>query len=255
MRTLRIWDSGFEPPVETFRNDQAMMAVVGAGRHDAQCRLWQRSTASLCAGRFHRLPTDVSGIDRRTSGGRVVPAGPGVLACTLVVPQMQWLDPAADPLRPEQVLNRALRPLLAILRGLGVDAFYPGRDVVTVDRRTLACAAFAVAADGVVMVEQFLAVEDSFSVAEALVRCLDPVGVMGSDGSVMRSAIALAELTTPPTRQGWERLVGAASADAFRCDVIRGAAPQATPQLHAASEAAFSAFRAERTQAQPGLLR
>ena len=39
-------------------------------------------------------------------------------------------DPLA--LRPEQVLNRCVRALLGGLRGLGVDAFYPGRDRISV---------------------------------------------------------------------------------------------------------------------------
>ena len=59
----------------------------------------------------------------RLSGGRIVPVGPGVVCLTIVVPVVDWLDPAGKSLRPEQILNRAVRPLLAMLRAEGLDAF------------------------------------------------------------------------------------------------------------------------------------
>lgn len=149
-----MWKAGPETAAEGFARDQAMMTMAGStGR--ALGRFWHRSGETLCLGRFHRRPADGGPpLERRLSGGRTVALGPDVRAMTLVLPSVDWLAGGGGPLRPDQVLNRALRPLLAGLRAVGLDAFYPGRDLVTVGGRRVAHASFTVAADGVCIVEQ-----------------------------------------------------------------------------------------------------
>jgi hypothetical protein len=245
VRTLHLWDAGFDSPLESFRSDQAMMAVVGCGRDQAACRLWQRPARSLCAGRFHRIPAVVAGMDRRQSGGRVVPTGPGVLACTLVLPGVAWLEPAAGHLRPEQVLNRALRPLLALLRALAVDVFSAGRDLVTFQRRVLLYAAFAVAADGVIVVDQFVSLDEPFSIVTELLAQCDPAGVAGVEAEAFAGAVTLSDLVALPARESWLALLGEHLAAEFGCEVCIADALTAAV-VHQADESAHAAFRAER---------
>ena len=66
---------------------------------------------------------------------------------------------ATEPLalRAEQALNRCVRALLAALRGLGVDAFYPGRDRITLGGRTLGVVALESDARGATLFEAVLA--------------------------------------------------------------------------------------------------
>jgi hypothetical protein len=138
-RALFVESGGAESRATTFARDQ-LAALRCADERAARARIWHREARGLLLGRHHRI--DVSspssaGLSRRLSGGRIVPVGPGVTCITLFVPLVDWLDPKTPGIKPQQVLNRALRPLLALLRERGVDAFYGGRDLVTVERRTI----------------------------------------------------------------------------------------------------------------------
>jgi len=250
VRTLRVWDAGFESALDTFRADQAMMAMMAGpadGDQPALCRLWSRPAPSLSAGRFHRLPTPHVMLARRTSGGRVVPVGPGVLGVTLVAPRAAWLDPRGADLRPEQVLNRALRPLLATLRGMGVDAFYPGRDAVTVDGRVLAVAAFSSAPDETVVVEQLVSLDEPFSNLARLLESADPGGVAAVDPASLASSASVARLSALPARERWATAIAGHAAEELRCTAtVEPRRPGAGDELVVADELAFEAFQAER---------
>lgn len=231
-RAIEI-ETGFEEKAATtFARDQLMMlrcATSGA----AQARVWRRADEGLLLGRFHRADPDSAasgggeGVSRRHSGGRVVPAGPGVVCITIAVPTVDWLDAAGTALRPDQVLNRAVRPLLAMLRGDGIDAFYPGRDLVTVAGATLAHASFTVMRDGVAVVEMHVAETAAFAHLEALLDRFDPAGVAGVDRRGLGECTSLGEQQVPARGDAeWTRRFADAAAAAFSCEArIAGARP------------------------------
>src|ERR1700676_4008010 len=98
-------------------------------------------------GRYHLSagPTEPGGIGayRRLTGGRVVGAGEGWLGLALILPsRTALLKEDAARLKPDQIMNRYARGMLAGLRALGLDCFYPGRDAITFERRELARCTF-----------------------------------------------------------------------------------------------------------------
>ena len=88
-------------------------------------------------------------------------AGAGFMTVSLILPHRSALvadDPQA--LRPEQALNRCVRALLGGLRALGVEAFYPGRDRITIDGRMLGVVSLDCDRGGATMFEAMLAIDD-----------------------------------------------------------------------------------------------
>jgi hypothetical protein len=77
-------------------------------------------------------------------------------------------------LRPEQVMNRCVRGLLAWLRRQGVDPIYPGLDAVTVGRRWLAHLGFAESRDGPTLFQAIVALDGSLAATPQLLDRLDP---------------------------------------------------------------------------------
>lgn len=126
----------------------------------------------------------------------MVPVGPGVVCITMAAPLVNWFDPASQALRPEQVLNRALRPVLAMLRDDGVDAFYPGRDLITVGGRAIAHASFTVMRDGVAVVDVQIAESEAWTNLPDLLDQFDPLGVAGVDRGGFAEAISLVGVAT-----------------------------------------------------------
>src|SRR5437867_6171475 len=93
----------------------------------------------LSLGRYHLAPEAGSvPLHRRHSGGRAMLAGDGFVGMALTLPHRSALvshEPLA--LTPEQVMNRCVRGLLEGLKQAGVSAFYPGRDLLTVEGRSI----------------------------------------------------------------------------------------------------------------------
>jgi lipoate-protein ligase A len=117
----------------------------------------------LSLGRYHLYtgPLERAGLSawRRFTGGRVVGAGEGWLGLALILPSRDALLPGHDiKLKPDQVMNRYVRGLLAALRDLGLECFYPGRDAITLERRELAMCTFETDASGAMLFESVLAV-------------------------------------------------------------------------------------------------
>lgn len=211
---------GAEEAETTFVRDNRMLLRC-ADDGAARARVWRRPVEGLLLGRFHCAdPSQAAqGLSRRLSGGRIVPAGPGIVAVTLVAPNVNWFDPGGASLRPEQVLNRAVRALLGLLRGDGVDAFYPGRDLVTVGGRPLAHLSFTVMRDGATVVEMHVAETSSFAGLPGLLDRFDPVGVAGVDRDALASAISLADTDTPARSDDeWAARVISATATSFVCE-------------------------------------
>jgi hypothetical protein len=139
-----------------------------------------------------------------------VPAGPGFVGVTLVLPHRSALvADAADALAPEQVLNRTVRGVLGALDGLGVAARYPGRDLVTAGGRTIGAMAFEVAADGATLIETTLAVGRTFAVLPSLLERADPRGVVPVDMTLPDETTCVAALVgrAPGVDELAERIV------------------------------------------------
>ncbi len=253
MRCVYLWDGGEEGPWLGFKRDQALLAALRCGvGADAACakayaRLWHWPLEGLAFGRFHRMPEAGRAMGRRLSGGKIVALGPGILGLTLVLPGAGWLEPGKPEPAPEQILNRALRPLLALLRQLGVAAFYPGRDLVTVDGRGLAHAAFTAMPDGALLIEQHLGVSGCLSATSSLLAQLDPAGVAASDPSAFADSTSLGELLAVPQREDWLTLFGEHLGASFGCSVSTASqAPSELADMSELDEQAFVALCAER---------
>jgi len=168
-----------------------------------------RSQAVLCAyvlpgdvlalGRFHAIPPPPAAgagvaVARRKSGGRPAPLGDGYLALALALPHRSALiGDDAGALAPDQVLNRAVRGLLGAFESLGVSASYPGRDLVTADRRVLAALGFEVAPDGATLVEACVAVRRSFAEVSRFADRADPAGIVPVDLVLPEQATSIVE--------------------------------------------------------------
>jgi lipoate-protein ligase A len=256
-RTMEIVVGDSETFGTTFERDQLMMLRCAATAQ-AQARVWRRAQEGLLLGRFHRAnPSSCAwdsggALSRRLSGGRVVPVGPGVVCITMAVPTVNWLDSSASALRPDQVLNRALRPLLAMLRGDGIDAFYPGRDLVTAAGTTLAHASYTVMRDGVAVVEMHVAESPAFAALESLLDRLDPEGVAGVDRRGLGATTSIEEQKTASRRDDeWAARFADAAAKAFSCRANVVAAAEAGSDAGGKTEASGLAATAAPNAALP----
>ena len=101
----------------------------------------------------------------------------GFAVVTLALPHRAALvADAPSALKPEQVMNRCVRGLLAWLRGGGIEPIYPGLDAITVARRTLAHLGFAETRDGPTLFQAIVAIDASFADTATLLDRLDPDG-------------------------------------------------------------------------------
>jgi hypothetical protein len=165
--------------------DVALLARAAAQAQRAWLRVYSLACDVLSLGRYHVAPAGHPQgaviVQRRLGGGRVLPLGHGFVVVSLTLPHRSALvgdEPLA--LRPEQVLNRCVRALLAALRGLGVDAFYPGRDRITVGRRMLGCVSLECDATGATVFEAVLAVDGDWLALPRLIAAVDADGVIAA---------------------------------------------------------------------------
>ena len=136
---------------------------------------------TLSLGRSHLYdgPTERAGLStwRRLTGGRLVGSGEGWLGLALILPSRDALLPDHDrKLKPDQVMNRYVRGLLAGLRELGLECFYPGRDVVTFERREIAMCTFETDASGAMLFEAAVAVNRGMEEVVQDLEHFDPAG-------------------------------------------------------------------------------
>ncbi len=179
---------------ESLAADRTLLEEVAdpsRGRTGA-LRVYQLGGDVLSLGRYHLAPEPRPDagvhVTRRRSGGRAVPWGEGFVGISLVLPHRSALTGSA-PLNPEQVLNRYVRGILAGCESFGVSAFYPGRDLVTVEGRMLGMVSFDTEASGALLVEAVLAVGRDFTELPRLLDRADP-------GGVIRAAMVTAGETT-----------------------------------------------------------
>ena len=195
MLTLEVLTQAGATPGVSHAVDRRLLDLVREEPRRAWLRVYQLAGDVLSLGRYHVAPTDppASGVQlhRRLGGGRVIPLGAGFAVLSLTLPHRSALvsdDPLA--LRPEQVLNRCVRALLAGLRGCGVDAFYPGRDRITVAGRTLGLVSLESDPAGVTVFEAALSVDGDW------LRVGDLVAAVDRDGVVAAQVPSAAEVTS-----------------------------------------------------------
>jgi hypothetical protein len=152
----------------------AMARAATTGR--VVLAVWREAEGGPVLGRFHATRAGDPARRRRT-GGRIHAMRPGDVRVGLAMPHRAatWsADPAA--LRPEQALNRCVRGLLDGCRALGLDVFYPGRDVVTADGAAIAWISLveeegaALFEAGLSLPERLAAADVAAAVAEAYRR-------------------------------------------------------------------------------------
>jgi hypothetical protein len=247
MRALRVSGVGRETPVETFALDHLAMCRVADSNDTAEIRVYEASSPGVSLGRYHRRPEGAATLVRRITGGRPYAIGPGIVCVTGVYPSLDWLGAGSARLEPEQVLNRALRPLLAVLREAGVDAFYPGRDLVTVAGRPVVVASFTTFSDGVVTMTAAVGVSRGFAETAPSIRSADPSAVVTFDEVALSTSVSLDALGKSDEVPWVARLVEH-GALAHACSAIAAdGSAEATKDV----AVAFEALQAERRAAAP----
>lgn len=154
-------------------------------------------------GRYHELgelpDTGQVILARRLTGGRVVPAGEGFVQFSLILPHRSaFFSDDPDNLAPFQVLNRYARPVLQGLKAGGVDVFYPGRDLLTVQQKPLGWISFTTEDDGALLCEGGLAVSRDFSTLPYLLDRADPQGTIPCQFFTAAQITSLERITRKP---------------------------------------------------------
>lgn len=170
--------AGVAPTAQT-RREQALLEGAALGELHLHVATLRGDVVAL--GTFHQEPHPPPGNDvascRRRTGGCAVACGTGFAVVTLALPHRAALvADAPSALKPEQVMNRCVRGLLAWLRGGGIEPIYSGLDAITVARRTLAHLGFAETRDGPTLFQAIVAIDASFADTATLLDRLDPDG-------------------------------------------------------------------------------
>jgi lipoate-protein ligase A len=162
-----------------------LLEAVGARRASPVLMVYAIAGTVVSLGRYHLYDgaSERGGVTamRRLAGGRAVGAGDGWLGMALVLPEWGALLPEQDRrLKPDQVMNRYVRGLLAAMRVLGLECFYPGRDAITFQRREVAACTFEVDASGALLFEALIAVSRGMEELSRDLDRLDPDGTVPS---------------------------------------------------------------------------
>jgi hypothetical protein len=221
VRSLLLCDGGAETPLEAFARDHVAICRVAGEGEGAILRLWRGAAEHVSLGRFHRRAAGASGLVRRLCGGRPIVGGPGIVGLSLFLPSLAWLSRDGGLLGPDRVLNHALRPLLAVLRGAGVDAFYGGRDLVTWADRPVAAAAFTVLPDGVAVVQAWVAASTGFERGSVLLAQRDPEGLVPRDEMVFARSEPLVRRLASVADLDWPGALIEPAAKCYSCPVTR----------------------------------
>jgi hypothetical protein len=230
--------------LDAARSHALDLQILDLASHRAE-RAWLRvyglTGEVVSLGRYHLAPAgDPQGrvsLHRRLGGGRVAPLGPGFAVVSLTLPHRSALV-AQEPLalRPEQALNRCVRGLLGGLRGLGVDAFYPGRDRITVDRRVLGAVALESDARGTTVFEAVLAIDGDWLALPERVVAVDRDGVLAAEVLAATEVTSLAAHVRPPSLAELAHRVAESFAEQFALALAAGTDP--VPPAEAAQRAA-----------------
>jgi lipoate-protein ligase A len=189
MRALDFLVQPRLPPSLSLAHDAYFLHAVTAASSTRKpvLRVYDMPGDVISLGRYHLAPTQSDSaleprLYRRHSGGRAVPFGQGFVGVALALPHRAALvspDPCA--LAPHQVLNRYVRGILDACKLLGLEAFYPGRDLVTAGGRVLGLISFEVDGLGAMLFEAILANHRDFSILPLLLDAADRAGVIKAE--------------------------------------------------------------------------
>jgi lipoate-protein ligase A len=166
-----------------FLTQRLLWQQVGEGQRGATLYVYALRQECLSLGRFHVAPRgSMKRLHRRFAGGRVLPLGPGRVCLALMLPRRDAMTGAEpDSLSAPQVMNRHVRGFLRACRAAGVEPMYPGRDVVTVDRKLVATLGLECDERGAAIFEMAIAGSDPFGGLEDLLHAADPSRVLTAD--------------------------------------------------------------------------
>lgn len=201
--------------------DRYLLGNLGRRARPGVLRVYAFPGDVLAAGRWHLAPPRVSemgdGFVRRITGGRALALGEGYLGLSLLLPHRSALV-ADDPfaLAPFQVPNRYVRGVIRALKQLGLPAFYPGRDLVTVNRRPIAAVSFETDDEGRLLFEAIVAVDRPLSAVAQMLDRWDGGGVIKADLLALEGGTSLREeIGETPGVEELGSLVRDAFADQF----------------------------------------
>jgi lipoate-protein ligase A len=206
--------------------ERYLLTALGQRGRSGVLRVFAFPGDVLAAGRWHLAPPDVGALGeafvRRLVGGRALALGEGYLGLSLLLPHRSALV-AEDPLAlaPVQVPNRYVRGLIRALKHLGVPAFYPGRDLVTVNRRPIAALGFETDDEGRLLFEAILAVDRPLSAVGQLLDRWDRGGVIKADLLALEGGTSLRdEIGETPSLAELGRLVRDGFAEQFGVTIV-----------------------------------
>ena len=202
-----------------------LFEAIAAGQRPPALFVYSFRDDHAALGRFHLAPDD-RGTDlyRRLAGGRVLPIGPGYAGIALLLPRRDSMtNDAPDSLSVPQILNRHVRGFLKGCRAAGVDPIYPGRDVVTIDKKIVAALGLQADRRGPAVFEMVVAVWRAFDEVPSLIDRADP------DGVVTAAILAPDEVTDLEREleqslgfEDFSRLVRHGFAEQLQADVTEG---------------------------------
>jgi lipoate-protein ligase A len=186
------------PSIGVATDRHLLGTLAGRRTRGGVLRVFSLCGEVLAAGRWHLAPPGVldagEAFQRRLTGGRALALGDGYLGLSLLLPHRSALV-AAEPLalKPAQVPNRYVRGLMRALKSLGLPAYYPGRDLVTVNRRPIAAIGFQTDEHGRLVFEAVLAVGRPLGAVAHLLDRWDASGVIKADLLAFEGGTSLEE--------------------------------------------------------------
>jgi lipoate-protein ligase A len=235
--------------------DRYLLGVLGRRARPGVLRVYAFPGDVLAAGRWHLAPAGAADLGeafvRRLTGGRALALGEGYLGISLLLPHRSALladDPLA--LAPFQVANRYVRGLMRALKQLGLPAFYPGRDLVTVNRRPIAAVSFETDEEGRLLFEAIVAVDRPLSAVAQLLDRWDTGGIIKNDVLALEGGTSLREeIGESPTLEELGVLMRDAFAEQFGVTIADE--PLSTLEAQAVRALAAREGRAWNTLRQP----
>jgi lipoate-protein ligase A len=235
--------------------DRYLLGTLGRRARPGVLRVYAFPGDVLAAGRWHLAPTAATDLGeafvRRLTGGRALALGEGYLGISLLLPHRSALV-AEDPfaLAPFQVPNRYVRGVMRALKQLGLPAFYPGRDLVTVNRRPIAAVSFETDEEGRLLFEAIVAVERPLSAVAQLLDRWDTAGVIKGDLLALEGGTSLREeIGETPSVEELGGLVRDAFAEQF--GVAIAAEPLSALEAQAVNALATRESRTWNTERRP----